>query len=317
MKLKKLKLILVGILLCTATAFADVQINETNFPDESFRNWLLMQPYGNKGFITDAEIANITTMDIGRLLGLQAISDLTGIQFFTNLEILYCDYNVLTSLDVSGLTNLEYLHFSNNFLTSIDVSGLTNLQTLICRFNQLTSLDVSGLNNLKYLDCGYNQLTSLDVSDLTNLEYLYCINNFLTSLDLTELNNLNSDSFYGNSQTQTLTLTGANDNYNLNIDLNNPTNLASGLSYVNSILTSTSNTITSSSFRVETGKAGFTLSGTLNLNYTFGTSITEIKNENKQAIAFYSIIGAKLHTEPQSGIYIVLYDDGTSEKVVR
>ena len=59
------------------------------------------------------------------------------------------------------------------------------------------------------------------------------------------------------------------------------------------------------------------ISGTLTLEYKTETNIKEIKNENRQAVAFYTITGIKLHTKPQSGIFIVLYDDGTSEKVMK
>ena len=123
MSTKKLKLILAGILLCTATVFADVQINETNFPCENFRTWLLWQSWGTKGYITDAEIENITTiLVVGR-----NISDLTGIEFFTNLDTLIRSNNQLTSLDVSRLTNLKVLNCGWNQLTSLDVSNLINL----------------------------------------------------------------------------------------------------------------------------------------------------------------------------------------------
>jgi hypothetical protein len=34
-----------------------ITINETNFPDENFRNWILSQEYGKDGVLTDDEIA--------------------------------------------------------------------------------------------------------------------------------------------------------------------------------------------------------------------------------------------------------------------
>ena len=239
--MKTLKLILAGLLLCTMSAFADVQINEENFPDENFRNWILEQSYGSDGVITNAEIDTIITINVSQ----HNIFDLAGIKFFTNLRELDCSWNQLTSLDISGLANLNFV---------------------LCRFNQLTSLNVSDLTNLENLDCSSNQLTSLDVLDLINLEDLVCHNNYLTSLDLTKLNRLSM--FNGSNQTPTLILTGANDNYSHTINLNNPTNLTDGLSYTNGILTSANNTITTSPFAVETGKPGLSLSGTLNLNYT-------------------------------------------------
>jgi Leucine-rich repeat (LRR) protein len=68
-------------------------------------------------------------------LSSSSIANLTGIESFTNLQFLKCDFNQLTSLNVSGLTNLRYLDFNNNQLPSINVIGLSNLQSLslLCR----------------------------------------------------------------------------------------------------------------------------------------------------------------------------------------
>lgn len=120
----------------------------------------------------------------------KGLTDLTGIEYFTELTYLSCGFNALTSLDVSGLTNLTTLHCYNNQLTSLDVSKLTNLEILLCSENQLTKLDVSGLTNLKDLDCSNNRLTTLNVAGLSQLPSLNCSNNQLTELDLTELTGL-------------------------------------------------------------------------------------------------------------------------------
>ena len=104
--------------------------------------------------------------------------------FPDDLISLVCDYNQLTSLDVSGCTSLENLYCVYNQLTSLDVSGCTSLEKLYCHENQLTSLDVSGCTSLEYLSCHENQLTSLDVSGFTSLEELNCDRNQLPSLDV-------------------------------------------------------------------------------------------------------------------------------------
>jgi Leucine-rich repeat (LRR) protein len=125
-------------------------------------------------------------------LSSSSISNLTGIESFTNLQFLKCDFNQLTSLNVSGLTNLRYLDFNNNQLPSINVIGLSNLQSLSFNSNQLANLDVSGLINLESLSCNSNQLTSLDVSDLINLQYLQCSGNQLPSINVSDLTDLKS-----------------------------------------------------------------------------------------------------------------------------
>ncbi|WP_298116610.1 leucine-rich repeat domain-containing protein, partial [Flavobacterium sp.] len=119
-----------------------------------------------------------------------SISNLEGILSFTNLQVLYCGYNQLSSLNVSGLTNLQRLECVFNQLSSLNVSDLINLQRLYCGYNQLSNVNVSGLINLQYLDFSSNQFSSLNVSGLTNLQYLHCYDNQLTSLNVSGLTNL-------------------------------------------------------------------------------------------------------------------------------
>jgi Secretion system C-terminal sorting domain len=94
-----------------------------------------------------------------------SISNLEGIESFTNIVFLRCGQNNLTSLNVQGLTNLQCLICNNNALPSINVQGLTNLKTLICGYNQFPSLNVQGLANLQSLYCDNNQLTALFIKN--------------------------------------------------------------------------------------------------------------------------------------------------------
>jgi len=185
----KRKLLLLTVLLSAMTAWADVEINETNFPDENFRNYLLSQEYGADGILTDEEIAGVTEL----YLSSRNIQSLKGIEYFTALTMLYCLTNQLTSLDVSKNTALTSLDCGVNQLTSLDVSKNTALTSLNCGGNLLTSLDVSQNTALITLSCYGNLLTSLDVSKNTALISLSCFTNNLTELNLsknTELQNL-------------------------------------------------------------------------------------------------------------------------------
>ena len=159
-----------------------IAIDETNFPDENFRNWVLAQDYGLDGVLTEEEIAGVTFIDVSE----KNIASLKGIEYFTALTQLDCYENQLTSLDVSKNTVLTWLSCDNNQLTSLDVSKNTALMGLTCGGNQLTLLDVSKNTALENLYCNYNQLTSLDVSNNTALKTLYCSYNQLTSLHVSK-----------------------------------------------------------------------------------------------------------------------------------
>ena len=160
----------------------DIVIDETNFPDENFRNWVLAQDYGADGILTDNEIAAVFYIDVHD----KSIADLKGVEYFTALTELSCYRNQLTLLDVSKNTALTYLDCCDNLLISLDVSKNTALTTLLCSINQLTSLDVSKNTALTTLSCSNNQLTSLDVSKNTALWFIYCDGNQLTSLDVSQ-----------------------------------------------------------------------------------------------------------------------------------
>ena len=96
-----------------------IYINKKNFPDDNFRAYLLEQDYGQDGVITADEIADIWCIDVCEM----EITSLKGIEYFTALEQLVCDYNELTELDVSNFPLLKVLDCSYNQLTSLDVSN--------------------------------------------------------------------------------------------------------------------------------------------------------------------------------------------------
>ena len=116
--------------------------------------------------------------------GNYGIRNLEEIKYFTAVELLFCQYNELTSLNVSNNTALAYLDCYSNQFTSLDVSNNTALTYLNCTGNQLTSLDLSKNTALTELGCSGNELTTLDVSNNTALTGLNCENNQLTELDL-------------------------------------------------------------------------------------------------------------------------------------
>ena len=163
-----------------------VVLNETNFPDATFRAYISdLTGVAEGETISDEKLQAVKTINVYSSYSTTGdITSLQGIEFFTELISLNCHNNQLTSLDVSNNTALKSLHCENNRLTSLDVSNNTALTELDCDGNQLTSLDVSNNTELYSLHCSYNKLTSLDVSNNNALITFYCDNNKLTSLDV-------------------------------------------------------------------------------------------------------------------------------------
>ncbi len=97
-------------------AAGDVAINEENFPDAIFREYVSENfDIDQNGSLSDTEIDNIDKINI---FGYK-ISSLQGINFFTALKTLECSCNKLSTLDVSKNTALNTLSCFSNHLTRI------------------------------------------------------------------------------------------------------------------------------------------------------------------------------------------------------
>ncbi len=205
-----------GICAVQVKATGEVAINEANFPDNNFRQYIRNHYDDDKNdILSAAEIAAVSKMDVSS----ESISDLTGLEFFTELTdlevsdnslteldissntkllILWCSGNQLTELDISNNPALKELACSGNQLTSLDVSGNPELRELYCADNPLKTLDVSANTKLGRLECARNQLTALDVSNNTRLVKLFCCLNDLTSLNVKSCSELEHLACYGN-----------------------------------------------------------------------------------------------------------------------
>ena len=191
MKKKLLSILLclvmvVGLLPTAVLAADEVAINETNFPDANFRNYVKTE-FDTDGDdkLSSAEIAAVTKIEVNN----KGIKSLDGVGYFTALETLTCSDNELTGLDLSKNTALKELQCSNSKLQSLDLSQNTKLTYLYCGRNPLTTLDLSKNANLKVLNCSgfaskHMELTELDLSQNTALESLDCSLNELKQLNV-------------------------------------------------------------------------------------------------------------------------------------
>ena len=111
----------------------------TLIPDSNFETALINLGYDSilDGEINTSSINNIDTLT----LMYKNINDLTGIEDFTNLTVLNCDQNNLTSLNVSSNINLIRLTCTYNQLTTLTLNN--NMTSLECYFNNISNLDFS------------------------------------------------------------------------------------------------------------------------------------------------------------------------------
>ena len=192
------------------------------------------------------------------------ISDLSGINFFSNLEHLSCYNNLLTVLDVSNLTSLKTLHCGKNSISLLDLTSNVNLLSLDCYINNLTSLNVSNATSLNYLNCIKNKLTNLNINSNSHLQILLCDENKLTNLDV--------------SQNSELIAISCSINLISNIDTTNNPNL----SYLNCVYNPIPSIDVSQNLNLNT------------LNFGGNNLITEIDVSNNLFLEEFVIVGTAI-----------------------
>ncbi len=158
-----------------------------NLSDANFEKYLVTQKIDKDGLVNGR-------MDVDDAKGIKeiilpsgSVKSLAGIEIFTELTKLDCDFNSITALDLSKNTNLTYLDCDHNYLTALDLSKNINLTYLDAYHNSLTTIDFSKNVNLTYLDCSdNNSLTAIDISKNEKLTYLDCSYTPIKILDVSK-----------------------------------------------------------------------------------------------------------------------------------
>ncbi|BDD06564.1 T9SS type A sorting domain-containing protein [Aureibacter tunicatorum] len=160
------------------------QLPMTLIPDSNFEQALIDLGYDNfiDGAVLTAKIDTLTELNVNG----KNIADLSGIEYFTALEVLFCNNNQLTLIHIDSLEELRSLDCSNNELTQLNISNNTSLETIWCNDNQISTLDLSTANQLEGINCNNNLLTNIELTNNTDLEWLYCSENNLSSINISQ-----------------------------------------------------------------------------------------------------------------------------------
>lgn len=169
--------------------FSNLSIAQTTaIPDPNFEQALINLGLDSgpiDGVVLTANIDTVTEL----IVMFQNISDLTGIEDFSSLSRLDCQWNQLNALNLSQNNALTYLNCVGNQLTSLSFTQNTALNFLWCSSNQLINLDVTQNSALEILYCGSNQINNLNLSQNMLLSSFSCWNNDLNCLNLKNGNN--------------------------------------------------------------------------------------------------------------------------------
>ncbi len=206
------------------------------FEDDAFMDWMLSYYDANgDGYLSTEEALAVKKIYIGfdeTIEGAVPVKSLKGIEYCKNLEELECDFNAITSLDLSGLSKLTLVDCSYNLLKEVKLAGCTslmqyygnvneslesldfkdcpNIQMIQAYKNALKTFDVSGLQKLVYADVNQNSITTLDVKGCPALKILNCGSNSLETLALKDLPSLMSLGCYRNNLSS-IDLSGLNE----------------------------------------------------------------------------------------------------------
>ena len=195
-----------------STANAEVEINEANFPDKVFREFIKIKAdKDGNGILSKQEIENcqmIMNFDDGQQQGIILSKDITslkGIEFLTNLKRLEIEGENLTELDLSHNEELERIQLYRTKLTSLDLSHNRKLTYLWLTYCEMTQIDLSAntelndlsisfvpineinLNNnkkLQRLEISVTNIEKIDLSNAPDLQTLFLETDKLTSLDV-------------------------------------------------------------------------------------------------------------------------------------
>ena len=113
------------LLMCMLFLVPLAEAQTTSIPDSKFEQALIDLGYDSgqpDGSVVTDSISGILTLFVPR----SEIVNLKGIEDFAALEILYCNNNKLTNLDVSANTALEVLDCNSLSIAFISILDLNN-----------------------------------------------------------------------------------------------------------------------------------------------------------------------------------------------
>jgi Secretion system C-terminal sorting domain len=159
--------------------FYNAAAQVTAIPDAAFEQALINEGVDSDGVINGqlltADALVVTALSITSPDGPSTfISNLAGIEAFTNLESLSVHFTMCETLNVSTLVHLKHLECGDNMLTALDVSNNPELEYLemssggdVLPFNGFTEIDLSHNPNISEL-AAWGGLSHIDLRNGNN-----------------------------------------------------------------------------------------------------------------------------------------------------
>lgn len=281
-----MKKIVLSIL--TISCLGSIAQNVT-IPDANFKAALVANQIINDNGDSEIQVSEANNYMGALNVSQLNITDLTGIEEFTNIFNLNC---------------------SQNSISTFDLSNNTALTSLSLHFNQFTSIDVSALTNLTFIECSNNSIEELDLSNNVNLTNIRATNNSLTSFNVKNGNNTN------------VTLFRAQNNSNLAcIEVDDATHSSNNWTNIDATTSFSTNCTTSVGVLESKNRRLTTYPNPTNGIITFSTEVNikeiEVYNSMGQKVKNYSANNQIDISDLPNGIYTAKINLENNEKIIK
>lgn len=156
-----------------------ITVDSIHIPDLGFRAGLRSLGIDFRGeYCAQPDISSIKILP----LHYQKIEDLSGIEFFTHLEILHLEHNLLSEIDLSKNTSLREVYADNNLLEKIIFPDGHLLHKISLKNNLFSELEFPDTSALVSVDVSFNKIKNLRVPHSSRLRSLVAHNNQMNDL---------------------------------------------------------------------------------------------------------------------------------------
>jgi hypothetical protein len=172
-----------------------VRINEKNFPDEAFRNYLIKKDHDGDEYFSADQIALISGLEVN------GCDNLEGIEHFESLcSLTITDCKDLSAIEsVTGLRDLTIVDCKN---VDIDFSKLVNLRRLtITNSNVTVDIDLSDFQKVTEIEIEDSTVRNLTLNNCAILDKVYL---HRSTADTVKMNNCPFFSTFTASEVQNL-----------------------------------------------------------------------------------------------------------------
>lgn len=180
--------------------FKDILVNITHSSNRA--RDLLNQPtrvdLNQDGEIQISEALNISLLNLNRWPNDPMISNLSGLEYFTNLKGMTIAGHNVGSFNFPMLTLMENLDLQNTPISVVDVSPYNNLKHLSIYNTPISTININNLSQLLSLSAGGSLLSSINVSNRPNFFQLRFKNTNVSSINIKNTSIVFDDVFMQN-----------------------------------------------------------------------------------------------------------------------